>query len=145
MQKEMLTHRVAVIAYIVRGDKFLLLKRNQPPKIWAPPGGHLHFQESPVEGIIREIKEETNLDVEVVAPVTTWFGEWNGYRLLSIDYLVRVIGGSLQLSAEHSDAAWVSLEELKKGQPIRLDPRLGFTLEDFEKAERLIRCLRNNG
>jgi len=136
------THKVAVVAYIVRGEKFLLLKRNNPPRIWAPPGGHLRRDENPIEGLKREIREETNLEIEVVAPVNTWFGEWNGYKLLSIDYLVRVTGGELRLSAEHTNSIWVSIAELRAGKPVALDPRLGFTLRDFENAKRLIDLLR---
>ena len=137
------THKVAVIAYIVQGEKFLLLKRNTPPRIWAPPGGRLKPDENPIEGLKREIREETNLEIEVIAPVNTWFGEWNGYKLLSIDYLVRVIGGELRLSAEHTESIWVSLAELRAGKPVALDPRLGFTLRDFENARRLIDLLRS--
>lgn len=136
------THKVAVIAYITKGDKFLLLKRTTEPRIWAPPGGRLLPDEDPIHGLRREIREETGFEVRVVAPVDTWFGPWNGRPLLSIDYLVAVTGGQFRLSAEHSDAVWVSLEELRRGHPVALDPRLGFTLQDFAKADRLIRVLR---
>ncbi len=142
MDQEYLTHRVAVIAYVVRENKFLLLKRNTFPYIWAPPGGRLKRNEPPEEGLKREIREETGLEVEIVAPVNTWFGEWNGRPLLSIDYLVRIVGGRFRLSEEHSDSVWVSVADLRRGEPVRLDPRLGFHLTDFERADRLIRILR---
>lgn len=138
MSKPIYTHRVAVNAYIKRRGKFLLLKRNQEPYIWAPPGGRLYPDEHPIAGLKREIKEETNFDIEVVMPANTWFGDWNGQPLLSIDYLVRVMGGELTLSPEHSKAAWVSISELKKGKPVSLDPRLGFQVEDFMNVNRLI-------
>ena len=143
MEEQPLTHRVAVIAYVVREDKFLLLKRNTQPRIWAPPGGRLKRNEPPEEGLKREIREETGLEIEIVAPVNTWFGDWNGQPLLSIDYLVRIVGGQFRLSAEHSEAVWVSLADLRRGKPVRLDPRLGFKLQDFELAARLIQILRN--
>ncbi|MEJ2637901.1 MAG: NUDIX domain-containing protein, partial [Calditrichia bacterium] len=108
MAHEYHTHKVAVIAYILKGDKFLLLKRNTEPYIWAPPGGRLKPDEAPVDGLKREIEEETNLEIEIVAPVNTWFGDWNGRPLLSIDFLVKVKGGELKLSSEHTDAVWVS-------------------------------------
>ncbi len=139
------THKVAVIAYILRNNKFLLLKRTTEPAIWAPPGGRLERDEPPVQGLKREIREETGFEIEVVAPVTVWFGQWKGRPLLSIDYLVRVTGGEFRLSSEHSDAIWVTLEELERGEPVQLDPRLGFTLEDFRQAWRLIQTLRAGG
>ncbi|GAB4367156.1 MAG: hypothetical protein Kow0042_07540 [Calditrichia bacterium] len=136
------THRVAVIAFILKNDKFLLLKRTTEPKIWAPPGGRLRQDENPEEGLKREIKEETNWDVEIVAPINIWFGDWNGSPLLSIDYLVEVTGGEFRLSPEHSEAVWVSIEDLRSGHPVSLDPRLGFQLRDFENAFRLIKRIR---
>ena len=57
----MQTHLVAVNAFLLKDDKFLLLKRNDPPLIWGPPGGKLEINEDPVTGLIREVKEETNL------------------------------------------------------------------------------------
>ena len=135
------THKVAVTAYIVKNKKYLLLKRNTKPYIWAPPGGRLIKDEDPNKGLIREIKEETNLDVEIVAPVDIWFGDWRGKPLLSIDYLVKIRAGEIELSEEHSEYRWVSIKELERGDLIQLDPQLGFQLEDFKKAERLIDLL----
>ena len=143
MNNNYYTHKVAVIAYILKGDKFLFLKRNTEPLIWAPPGGRLKQDENPEAGLKREIKEETNLEIKIVAPVNTWFGNWKGKPLLSLDYLVKVVGGELRLSWEHADALWVSLEDLRKGKPIALDKRLGFRLSDFENAQRLINLLQN--
>ncbi|MCK6622973.1 MAG: NUDIX domain-containing protein [Calditrichaceae bacterium] len=133
-----LTHVVAVNAYVYRNGRFLLLKRNTEPKIWGPPGGRLHRNEDPLAGLCREVKEETGLEVEVLAPANTWFGQWkNEYFLLAIDYLVRICGGTVRLSGEHSDFAWVTLDELQEGEPVRLQPGVGFRLEDFRNAQRL--------
>jgi len=137
------THKVAVNAYLLKNDQFLLLKRVNHPAIWAPPGGRLNPDENPENGLRREIKEETNFDVEIVVPVNTWFGDWNGRPLLSIDYLAHFKNGELKLSHEHSDAAWVTIDELRRGEPIRLDPQLGFNLADFEKARKLALLLRS--
>ena len=133
-----LSHKLAVTAYLYKEGRFLFLLRNNEPKVWAPPGGHLHKNEEPMAGMKREIKEETNLDVEIIAPVSTWFGEWNGSKLLSIDYYVKPVGGELKLSYEHSNYKWVTVNELKDGRPITLDPCLDLTAEDFVKAESMI-------
>jgi 8-oxo-dGTP pyrophosphatase MutT (NUDIX family) len=131
------THQVAVNAYIFRNGKFLLLKRKAVPCIWSPPGGRLKINENPIEGLRREVKEETNLDIEVFAPVNTWFGNWKAKPLLSIDYLVRIIGGNFKISGEHTDSVWVGLNDLKAGKPVKLKEDLGFTIKDFENAKRL--------
>ena len=54
-------------------DKYLIIKRsiikrgkpNVYPEYWDIPGGSVEDLETPVEALIREIKEEVNLDVEV--------------------------------------------------------------------------------
>jgi len=56
-------------AVIKDGEKYLILKRSKSakyfPECWDFPGGKLEPGESGEEGIIREVKEETTLDVEV--------------------------------------------------------------------------------
>ena len=110
------THRIAVNAYLLQDDKFLLLQRKIEPYIWSPPGGRLKRDEDPISGLIREVKEETNYDIEVVAPVNTWFGYWRAKLLLSIDYLTYQVGGDFKISSEHKDYAWVSIDDLQKGE-----------------------------
>jgi 8-oxo-dGTP pyrophosphatase MutT (NUDIX family) len=138
------THRVAVNAYLIQNHRFLLLKRNSPPYIWAPPGGRLDRDEPPLKGLRREVKEETNLDIDIVAPVNTWFGHWQKYPLIAIDFLCIVQGGDLRLSSEHNDFAWVSLKELEAGKPVKLEKGIGFSPEDFQKAKRLDDLLRGS-
>ncbi len=140
-----LTHTVAVSGYVYRNSKFLLLKRNKAPLVWAPPGGKLKLHENPREGLQREIWEETGFRVEVLEPVDTWFGELQPHSpILSIDFLVKIRSGKLRLSPEHNQAVWVSLKELEKGFPVPLNCDTGFKLKDFKKAERLIRLLHLN-
>jgi len=128
------THRIAVNAYLLRAGKFLLLKRATDPKIWVPPGGRLTVDENPEMGLIREVKEETGLDIAVIEPVNTWFGQWKGNWLLSIDYLAYAKTAQLTLSEEHLQAYWVTLQELEKGSPVKLQDELGFGLCDFQQA-----------
>lgn len=57
-----------VLAYIEKDDSYLLLYRNKKKKDinknkWVGIGGHLEKDETPIEALKREIKEETNLDV----------------------------------------------------------------------------------
>ncbi len=142
MDSNYYTHQVSVIGYVYRGGKFLLLKRATEPQIWAPPGGRLHPDENPVRGLIREVKEETSLDIEVITPANTWFGKFRGKYLLSIDYLVKITGGEVKLSHEHSDFAWVTVTDLRLKNPVDLGvSNVGFNVSDFDHAERLIKAL----
>ena len=144
--KNACTHTVAVTGYVYQNGAFLLLKRNVPPKIWAPPGGRLLPNEDPEKGLEREIYEETGLRIKALQPANIWFGELSpGKPLLSIDYLVEVVGGELRLSAEHSDFLWLTLEMLQTGHPVDLNsfPN-GFKISDFIHAEKLYRLLFSN-
>lgn len=54
-------------AYVVRGDKTLLLKHKKLG-LWLPPGGHVEPGETPDEGVRREVREETGLEIDFVQP-----------------------------------------------------------------------------
>lgn len=58
---------VGVGAAIVRGDEILLIRRGKPPKIgeWSLPGGGVELGEGTREAALREVKEETGLDVRL--------------------------------------------------------------------------------
>lgn len=49
-------------------DRILLVKRNIPPNLgdWCLPGGYIEMDESPEDGALRELKEETNLTGETL-------------------------------------------------------------------------------
>jgi 8-oxo-dGTP diphosphatase len=63
----------AVKALIFKDDKFLIVKRSLEargdPHSWEFPGGRLEFKESPETAIVREVKEETALDVTCSFPL----------------------------------------------------------------------------
>ena len=48
---------------IIEKDKVLLIQQNEGP--WGFPKGHIEIGETEIETAIREVKEETNLDVEI--------------------------------------------------------------------------------
>lgn len=53
-------------AYVVYKDK-VLLRLHDKYGIWLPPGGHVELDEDPVQAAIREVKEESGLDIELYA------------------------------------------------------------------------------
>lgn len=60
--------RVRVAGLLQRSNKLLLVKLQSPiidREIWLPPGGGVEFGESLHQGVIREFKEETGLNVSV--------------------------------------------------------------------------------
>ncbi len=97
--------------------------------------------EDPVSGLKREVLEETGLSIIVHQPVTTWFGEFNNSKLLSIDYLCTAKQENVVLSSEHHQYLWLSIEELNKDPDIYFNSEFGFQLPDFSLAWQT--CLMN--
>ena len=128
------THRVAVNAYLIFDDRFLMLKRAKEPFIWGPPGGKLEIDEDPIRGLQREVKEETGLQIRVFQPVTTWFGYFNDRSLLSVDYLCTSEKNTVTLSHEHTHHRWLTIIDLAHDKNIYFTSDLGFKLSDFNLA-----------
>ena len=96
---------------IIFNDKgeVLILERMEPQRDWSGywgfPGGALAWSEEPWDAAIRETKEETNLDV--------WELRLVRRELNFLDvYTTRTFEGDINLSFEHINYAWVSLDEL---------------------------------
>jgi ADP-ribose pyrophosphatase YjhB (NUDIX family) len=51
---------------------FILIKRKNPPYGWALPGGFVNYGESLEAAAVREAKEETSLDIELVSQLHTY-------------------------------------------------------------------------
>ena len=128
------THRVAVNAFVIYEEKFLLLKRANEPFLWGPPGGKLHIDEDPIRGLQREVLEETGLQILVFQPITTWFGSFNDLPLLSIDYLCSSDKKTISLSHEHSDYRWLTINNLARYKNIYFSSDLGFKHSDYKLA-----------
>lgn len=103
---------IAVSAIIVDNDSVLLLKRNNQPHNWCPPCGRLLINEHPIAGVMREVQEETSLNISVIMPVDVWFGKHQNESLISITYVCALIKGHVQLSDEHSDFEWIPIKDV---------------------------------
>src|SRR6185436_5266087 len=47
-------------------DNKVLLHKHKKLGFWLPPGGHIELDEDPNEAAVREVKEESGLDVEII-------------------------------------------------------------------------------
>lgn len=80
---------------------------------WDLPGGGLNNAENPIDGITREIKEETNLDVKDVMPIDAKsFIENDGCSSVMIGFKALATTNIIKLSDEHIAYKWLSPEEI---------------------------------
>ena len=107
---------VVAVGAIVFDDagRVLLVRRGRPPGegLWTVPGGKLEPRESLADAVVREVREETGLDVacgDLVAVVERTGDTWH-YVIL--DYLAEPRVGTLCAGDDVTDARWVALDEL---------------------------------
>lgn len=86
----------AVLAEV--DGKVLLIRRRMEPArgSWCLPGGFIEMDETPIEAAIRECREETGLEVEIIGLVDVYtYRDYRGQGIL-IMYKGQVIGGKLE-------------------------------------------------
>ncbi len=111
---------IGVGAVVWRGDRVLLVQRGKPPRqdTWSLPGGRQEWGETVAEAAMREVFEETGLEIEVrdvVAVVDLIehdeFGQVNLHYTL-IDLLAEWRSGEAQAGDDATAVAWVTLDDL---------------------------------
>jgi len=111
---------LGVGALIFERGKILLVERGEQPLkgYWSLPGGVLETGETLAEGIIREVREETGLEVKPVKVLEIFeriMRDAEGqaeYHYVLIDYICRVTGGLLRAADDASRAEWVARRDL---------------------------------
>lgn len=111
--------RIAAKSFVIKDNKLLVLKRAsndvQMPDIWEIPGGRLELGEDPHEGIKRETKEETGIDIEVLNPINVrHFNRDDGQTITMLIFLCKALNDNVKISKEHSDFEWLPLDNCKE-------------------------------
>jgi len=105
-----------VAGLILKNDKLLCIKQDKGPYkgfVWIP-AGHLEARERLEEGTIREVKEETGLDVKVKKLIMkTKFCSQSFYL-----YLCNIIGGELSTKGEIKEIFWFSFNKILKSKKV---------------------------
>ena len=111
-----------VAAIIKKDDKIFITKRSYGEFIdmWEFPGGKVEAGETQEEALIREIKEELELDITNLNYLTTVEYDYPSFHLIMHCFICEICGGTLSLNA-HNDAKWVSLEQLASQKWIPAD------------------------
>jgi 8-oxo-dGTP diphosphatase len=103
-----------VCALIIKAGKLLIVQHgpfSHHPGKWEFPGGKMQPGESPEEALIREIREELAMEIQIITPLEPASYAYPDKTILLIPFLCSCSSADLILH-EHSRFEWVDLEDL---------------------------------
>lgn len=101
----------AVKAFILKDDKFLAMHKPEfEEDVWELPGGRMEFGETAEDTIVREIFEETGLEIQPIRVLDTWNNIHLDYQITGITYLCSLQDGEVRLSKEHDKFTWIKAD-----------------------------------
>lgn len=106
---------VSVVAAIIHKDhKILATQRGYGDQkgFWEFPGGKIESGETPEEALVREIKEELLLDIDVEEYITTVEYDYSKFHLSMKCYKCSIKEGESPVLLEHESMKWLSMDEL---------------------------------
>ncbi len=92
-------------AIIYFGSKILVTQRSKEMKLplkWEFPGGKLELGESEDSCIKREIKEEINIEIELLSKLTNTIHDYGEFQVNLIPFIARHISGEIILTEHHT-------------------------------------------
>jgi len=105
-------------------DEILLVHRNDYD-LWNLPGGAMESGESPWSAVIREVKEETGFDVEIMGMQGIY--SKTGEDDLVFSFSCEIIGGEKTLNEEASAIEFFAIEDI----PINTSPKQVERIKDY--------------
>ena len=104
----------ATAAIVIEGGKVLIAKRKPTVKLanlWEFPGGKVEDGETPEQCLIRELREEFEIEVEVGEHLGTSVHEYDFGTIELMAFRTEVLDGEMKLN-DHTEVAWVESEDL---------------------------------
>ncbi len=112
-----ITPKVGADAAIFNLDGEILLMERADGSGWCLPCGWVEPNEKPVEAVVREVREETGLEIEVkqlVGVFTRMPSAQNGpHTMIAVVHLCEIVGGELTLSHEGSGLRYWPIDEMQ--------------------------------
>lgn len=98
------TFNIRITGILIENNEILLVQQKLSDKRnWSLPGGRLERGETLAQGLIREMKEETGLDVEIVRMLYLCDVAASSNTILHITFLIKRIGGEIELPSNEFD------------------------------------------
>ncbi|MDQ5868749.1 MAG: NUDIX hydrolase [Thermoproteota archaeon] len=114
---------VAVDVIVEKDEKLLLIKRRNDPfkGLLAIPGGFVNEGERVEDTAVREMLEETNLNIEPINILGAYSDPKRDPRghVITIAFIGKIIGGEVKAGDDADDFEWISYEELKDKHVVR--------------------------
>ncbi len=110
--------KVAAAVFIERhdeqGDRVLLVKRGVEPERgkWALPAGFVDYREDPRQTAIREVREETGLEVAITRLLDVFHSQREFGASIIIVYAAEITGGALRPLDDADAVAWFTADDL---------------------------------
>lgn len=124
----------AVGVVCLRGEEVLLIRRGRPPRLgeWSLPGGRIEPGERAIDAALRELREETGVEAEIVGLIDVIDGLFPdaGVHYVLIDYAARWLGGEPVAGDDASEARFMPVDE-------------ALALVDWDETRRVIRAARD--
>ena len=99
----------------MRNDAVLLIRRRTSPRLgeWSLPGGRIEPGERALQAALRELREETGVEAEMLGLVDVVDGLFpeHGRHYVLIDYAARWLSGEPRAGDDAAEAAFFSFEE----------------------------------
>ena len=107
---------LATLVYAIDGDEVLLHRRVKDPNkgLWVAPGGKLEPEESPVECAVREMREESGLELRdlVLRGIMTEVSPRPDYQWITFIFAATHWSGELTPAAGVGEFRWVRTREV---------------------------------
>ncbi len=83
---------------------------------WELPGGRMTYGETPQEALEKEIKEECEINIKIIEPVSANTYFIKNLQRVEITFLREATSENIKLSLEHSSFGWFTKDSINKGK-----------------------------
>lgn len=133
-------------AIIIQDGKILLAQRGAHPHHsfqWEFPGGKIKAGETDEDCILREIREELELQLEIKTKLNSVEFDYGYKKIELIPFICNIRKGNIKLN-EHIDFKWINWEEAAKMQISDADRQIVLNEKNFHLFQKYVGEQMNN-
>lgn len=116
-----------VVAGLIKKDNKILIAKRASHKIlggfWEFPGGKVNKNEELSNALIREIKEELDINIEVLNQILSWEFQYDFSKIKFYAFYANFLEGNIKL-IDHMEVKWVDKNEFKDYDFVPADIKL---------------------